>query len=315
MAITITSNKAPAPANANAASTDAAQPTAGAEIFAALLGAELTQLGSGGDGAQAKLDTTDPKGLKTAKDDKSADASGKPVDPSALAFLQAVVPTVAPVNVPVVQQADANLNVDSQLTNTVQASVATTVQATEDNSFLLGSPLKKLDEQQKLPLQAADFAQFMPQGQTGNVAQTNTKAVTLAVPVPMQDPEWGKAFGNQMLGMVSLKADTAHIQVNPPELGPIDVTLKIDNNNQAQVSFVTSNPMAREIVETHMPRLTSMLAAGGIQLTGSQVSTGQGNQQQAQQQQQQRNQRDSGVDEIDTLAVIKAARGVLSIFA
>lgn len=311
MAITITS-KAPAPANANAAAaSDAAQPNVGADLFAALLGAELTQLGAGGDGAQAKLDI-DPQGPKAAKEDKSAEQSGNPADTSALAFLQAVA---LPVAAPIVQApvADANLTTNSQISATVQTSTAP---VTKDNGFLLGGPFKKLGEQTKLP-PAADFAQLLQTGQLSSTSphpNSASQPLTLVVQTPMQDPAWGKAFGDQMLGMVSLKADTAHIQVNPPELGPIDVTLKIDSNNQAQVSFVTSNPVTRELVENHMHRLSSMLEAGGIQLTGAQVSTGQGSQQQAQQQQQ-RNQREGAVEESDTLAVIKAARGVLSIFA
>lgn len=310
MAITITS-KAPAPTNANAAAaSDATQPNMGADLFAALLGAELTQLGAGGDGAQAKLDI-DPQGPKAAKEDKSAEPSGNPADTSALAFLQAVaLPVAAPI--PQASVNDANLTANSHIAATVQASTAPVA---EDNGFLLGGPLKKLGEQTKLP-QAADFAQLLQTGQLSTASHTNSASqpLTLVVQTPMQDPAWGKAFGDQMLGMVSLKADTAHIQVNPPELGPIDVTLKIDSNNQAQVSFVTSNPATRELVENHMHRLSSMLEAGGIQLTGAQVSTGQGSQQQAQQQQQ-RNQREGLVEESDTLAVIMAARGVLSIFA
>jgi len=284
-------------------------------LFGARLGAELTQLGTGGDGSPVKPDAG-PQALKTTKEDKSASQGGNAADPSSLALLPVMAAQVAaPVNAPVLQASD--VKVDSKVQSAaVQTAVAATVQSAEDTGSLIGGSVKKLGEQQKLP-QAADFAQFLPLGQPlGNTghASGSGQAVTLAVPTLMQDPAWGKAFGEQMMGMVSLKADTAHIQVNPPELGPIDVTLKIDNNNQAQVSFVTSNPMARDIVENHLPRLSSMLAAGGIQLTGSQVSTGQGNQQQAQQQQQ-RNQRNSLSEEGDTLAVIKAARGVLSIFA
>lgn len=314
MAITITA-AAKAPANAagaaQASADTALQSAGGADLFASLLGAQLGQLGGSVNNAGAKLDTVQGQEPKAAKSDKSEQASST-ADPSVLAYLQG-----AGVPVPVTPQANGAPLQNSSM----PAAVANAAQQIDDTGSQLGGPLKKAEALQKLPQDDATNAQFLPLVQTaasntGNVDRSNgsTATVVLTVPTPMQDPNWGKAFGEQMLGMVSLKADTAHIQVNPPQLGPIDVSLKIDNNNQAQVTFITSNPMAREMVENNLNRLSSMLQASGIQLTGAQVSTGQGNQQQAfAQQQQQRNRQAGQDDEPDMLAGIIAARGVLSI--
>jgi flagellar hook-length control protein FliK len=320
MAITITAAaKAPANANANAngaaqtsASADSAlQSAGGVDLFASLLDVQLDPLGSLGN-AGVKADTVQHTAAKAAKSDKPEQTSTT-VDPSMLAYLQGA-------GVPVSVTPSPQAGNTAQGSSNEQAATDAALQV-DDTSSQLGGALKKAGALQKLPPDDAANAQFLPLTQTvasntGNVDRSNgtTATVVLTVPTPMQDPNWGKAFGEQMLGMVSLKADTAHIQVNPPQLGPIDVSLKIDNNNQAQVTFVTSNPMAREVVENNLNRLSHMLQASGIQLTGAQVSTGQGNQQQAfAQQQQQRNRLTGQDDEPDLLAGIIAARGVLSI--
>ncbi|MDN0083445.1 flagellar hook-length control protein FliK [Crenobacter sp. SG2305] len=138
----------------------------------------------------------------------------------------------------------------------------------------------------------------------------------LSISTHLSDSNWSQALGHQMMTMVNLKSDEAHISLNPPHLGPIEVSLKIDQN-QAQVVFNAATPQAREAVENSLPRLASMLAGNGIQLSDAQVSSGQsGNQRQAfGQQQRGRRSDDSVSDEPDTLAAIKTARGILSTFA
>lgn len=302
------------PANGNAAQAsiaDAAPNTMGADLFASLLGAELGQLNSGA-GKTVKTDDSVVADAKTAKTDKSGKQSANN-DAAAQILLPAAV-----VALPIVSNAQQNTGaITAGQQAVVSVSVAeASAQAVKDNGSQLGGPLKKVESGQNLPQDDSAAVQFLPLAQpnAGN-ASHSSQPVVMTVQTPLQDPAWGKAFGEQMLGMVSLKADSAHIQVNPQALGPIDVTLKIDSNNQAQISFVTSNPMARDAVENSLPRLSSMLQASGIQLAGAQVSTGQGQQQSFAQQQQQRKQQGEQNEEPDTLAAIKAARGVLSIFA
>ncbi|VEB44074.1 flagellar hook-length control protein [Chromobacterium violaceum] len=80
--------------------------------------------------------------------------------------------------------------------------------------------------------------------------------------------------------MVNLKMDKAQIQLNPPQMGPIEVTLKMNGTDQAQVLFTAAVPATREALESNMHRLSSMLSSSGIQLTDSQVSSGNSGQQQ-----------------------------------
>lgn len=166
---------------------------------------------------------------------------------------------------------------------------------------------------QFLPLQQLQQAQ--PQ-QAAHV-QSNAGLPQLTLPQTLTDPNWGKALGEQMLSMVNLKMDKAQIQLNPPQMGPIEVTLKMNGTDQAQVLFTAAVPATREALESNMHRLSSMLSSSGIQLTDSQVSSGNsGQQQQAFQQRKGQHQPVIGEAEVvDALSAIKTARGILSIFA
>jgi len=155
-----------------------------------------------------------------------------------------------------------------------------------------------------------------PAGAPPVLVSNAPQALPLSISTHLSDSNWSQALGHQMMTMVNLKSDQAQISLNPSHLGPIEVSLKIDQN-QAQVVFNAATPQAREAVENSLPRLASMLAGSGIQLSDAQVSSGQsGDRRQAfGQQQRGRRQDDGASDEPDTLAAIKTARGILSTFA
>jgi flagellar hook-length control protein FliK len=99
--------------------------------------------------------------------------------------------------------------------------------------------------------------------------------------------EWQSAFGEKVGSMVALKLDSASIQVSPENLGPLDISIRFDSQDQAAISVVAANPEAKAIVESSLPQLARMLEHSGIQLGSTQVSTQQQAQQQAQEQAQQ----------------------------
>lgn len=179
------------------------------------------------------------------------------------------------------------------------------------------------DALQKLPHEQSSQPTILPQQamQQASVDAQKTQPSTVPtfnIPQQVGTPDWSKSVSDQVMAMVNIKAETAHIQLNPPQLGPIEVTLKMDAHNNAQVTFTADSPATRAALQDSLPRLHSMMAAGGIQLGDAQVSSGQSQQRQ----QSFLNSSRSGMrdeppegEEVDTLASIKAARGVLSIFA
>lgn len=100
--------------------------------------------------------------------------------------------------------------------------------------------------------------------------------------------QWGEAFGQQVVKAVERQLDSARFHVTPEKLGPIEVQISM-NKEQAQIVVTTSNLMAKEIVESHLPTLSRMMEQAGLQLADAQVSSQQqGQQQHGQQAQQQR---------------------------
>lgn len=85
--------------------------------------------------------------------------------------------------------------------------------------------------------------------------------------------EWGQALGRQMLQMGRAGEQVAELQLNPPGLGPLKVTLSM-NDNQVQALFVSAHSSVRAAVEAALPQLRSTLADSGISLGNTSVNSG-----------------------------------------
>ncbi len=90
--------------------------------------------------------------------------------------------------------------------------------------------------------------------------------------------DWGQALGQKISWMVQGAQQTATLTLNPPDLGPMQVVVHV-NNNQASANFTAHQPEVRQALEAAMPRLREMLNESGIQLGQSNVSAGLPNQQ------------------------------------
>jgi flagellar hook-length control protein FliK len=83
---------------------------------------------------------------------------------------------------------------------------------------------------------------------------------------------WDQGLGDKLVWMASQKQQVAELHLNPPELGPLKITLTL-NHDQASAQFVSAHAQVREAIETAMPRLREMLADSGITLGNASVST------------------------------------------
>lgn len=93
-------------------------------------------------------------------------------------------------------------------------------------------------------------------------------------------PGWDQAIGQKVVWMAQGAQQTATLILNPPDLGPLQVTLNV-SNNQATANFTAHQPEVRHALEAAMPRLREMLNEAGIQLGQSSVSAGTSSQQNA----------------------------------
>jgi flagellar hook-length control protein FliK len=82
---------------------------------------------------------------------------------------------------------------------------------------------------------------------------------------------WDNALGQKMLWMVSQQQQVAELNLNPPDLGPLQVVLSIENN-EATATFVSQHADVRQALEAALPRLKEMMAESGITLNSATVS-------------------------------------------
>src|SRR5450830_45070 len=98
---------------------------------------------------------------------------------------------------------------------------------------------------------------------------------------------WDQAVGQRVLWMATNGMQSASLTLNPPDLGPLQVVLHV-NNQQADATFITAQPEVKQALEAAMPKLREMMDQAGIQLGQATVNTGTPNQQQSASQQQAR---------------------------
>ena len=95
--------------------------------------------------------------------------------------------------------------------------------------------------------------------------------VGLPLTPPVGSHEWADALGKQIVWMGNANHQVAEMHLNPPNLGPLKVTLTI-TDNQAQAMFVSAHQSVRAAVEAAMPQLRTSLADNGISLGNTSVS-------------------------------------------
>lgn len=87
----------------------------------------------------------------------------------------------------------------------------------------------------------------------------------LTVSHPVGARGWGEAVADRVTWVTQARQPSAEIQLNPPNLGPVEVRVSM-NGDQATVSFFSAHAPVREALQSAMPRLTEAFAASGLSL-------------------------------------------------
>lgn len=87
----------------------------------------------------------------------------------------------------------------------------------------------------------------------------------LTVSQPVASRGWGEAVADRVTWVTQARQPSAEIQLNPPNLGPVEVRVSM-NGDQATVSFFSAHAPVREALQSAMPRLTEAFAASGLSL-------------------------------------------------
>ena len=117
-----------------------------------------------------------------------------------------------------------------------------------------------------------------------SLIQPSGVAVSQATLPPMEVPPgekgWDRSMGERILWMVGRQVQGAELKITPPQLGPIDIRISIQND-QASVTFAAQHAVVREALEAAIPRLREMLGENNLQLVNVDVNQRDGGEQRA----------------------------------
>ncbi|PSL12367.1 flagellar hook-length control protein FliK [Marinobacterium halophilum] len=88
----------------------------------------------------------------------------------------------------------------------------------------------------------------------------------------LAEPRWSQQLGERAVMMAQHGPRVAHIQLDPPELGAMQIRIHMQGADQVSVSFTSAHPMVRDALEQQMPRLREMFADQGLNLQDSSVA-------------------------------------------
>lgn len=149
-------------------------------------------------------------------------------------------------------------------------------------------------------------------------------AVVNAMEAPTADlhgENFDEAVGSRLTWMAEQKIGHAHLKINPQELGPVEIRMRLDGE-RVHADFSSSQAEVRQALENSLPKLRDMLAQHGFAL--AQANVGQHGQP-GQSGRQDPQSRDSGSTATQAAAAadaggqptqaVRSARGLLDAYA
>ncbi|BBJ22495.1 flagellar hook-length control protein FliK [Candidatus Nitrotoga sp. AM1P] len=135
------------------------------------------------------------------------------------------------------------------------------------------------------------------QAPVSNVTHLNSP-ISLSVDMPVTHKAWADEFSQKIVWVATQHGQTAELHLNPPQLGPVDILIKVDGD-QATALFTSAHAVVRDAIEQALPKLREMLADNGIMLSNATVSDQSPREQQTKQtdQQHRKESRQAKIDE------------------
>ena len=97
-----------------------------------------------------------------------------------------------------------------------------------------------------------------------SAASTDTSpAAMLRVGAAVDSADFPQGLADRVSFMVDSNLSSAKLQVNPPQLGPIELQIAVQGDH-AQIWMSTHSAVTREALESSLPRLRDMLGAQGF---------------------------------------------------
>lgn len=146
----------------------------------------------------------------------------------------------------------------------------------------------QMESLQRISFADIDSAETAPQSVAGRTLQPpaplvagtepGSRVVSLSLDTPFESPDFSRQFAERVGWVIHAKLGNAQIKINPEHLGPVDVSIDVDEQ-QARVQFVAAAPLTREAIESSLPRLRELLEQQGLQLADADVHDGSKHQQ------------------------------------
>jgi len=130
----------------------------------------------------------------------------------------------------------------------------------------LARPVSSLRESSSITL-----AQFNPAGAQAQSPLASAARVQLPVNIQFGQPQWVGMVAERSAMMAAQNIQTAELQLDPPELGPLIVKVSV-NQEQVSISFVSSSAQVREALDQTASRLRELLEQQGLDLVDMDVS-------------------------------------------
>ena len=130
-----------------------------------------------------------------------------------------------------------------------------------------------------MPEAAILAAQTRPQGEQSATnatiapaASSTSNPASNRIELPIHDSGWKKEFGTQLVWMAKNDQQTARIEINPPHLGPLQISLHL-NGDQATAVFASPHAEVRQAIQDGMSQLRDQFASAGLNLAQADVGS------------------------------------------
>lgn len=116
-------------------------------------------------------------------------------------------------------------------------------------------------------------ASIAPVISNASSAQTSAPISSAVLSSPLGSNEWQQTLSQHVTMFTRQGQQSAELHLHPEELGQVQISLKVDDNNLAQIQMMSPHSHVRQALEAALPTLRTSLAESGIQLGQSSISS------------------------------------------
>jgi flagellar hook-length control protein FliK len=100
----------------------------------------------------------------------------------------------------------------------------------------------------------------------------DTAMPSLPVHTPLRHPEWSDEVSQRVRWVIGNQVQSAELKINPPQLGPIEVRVSVDSDQQMTVTLSSQHALVRETLQDSVPRLRDLMSEHGFNAVNVDVS-------------------------------------------